>query len=271
MHASKKGTPVVGGFAFSLGALATAAITTDMTDPMIFLPLLSMMLFLFAGYLDDRMKRRTHNGDGFSSKAKFLLQLLCSSIVLLVAFLYGALQTSFTIFSVKIELGPIYPFAAVLYLLYFVNAVNITDGLDGLASGASIPILLLILFLSQRLGKNVSSAMVGALLAFLYFNRPPARYFMGDAGSHALGAYIGVSALLLKAELVFLIASGLFLLELSSSLIQIISIRRFGRKVFAIAPLHHAYEQKGVKEHVIVGFFIGTSWCFAAVGLLLSR
>jgi phospho-N-acetylmuramoyl-pentapeptide-transferase len=109
------------------------------------------------------------------------------------------------------------------------------------------------------------------LLAFLFFNLPPARYFMGDCGSHALGAYIAMSALLMGSELVLFLASGLFLLELASSLIQIISIRRFGRKVFTIAPLHHAYELKGVKEGRIVVAFTLVSWLFAAVSLLISR
>ncbi|MGH0052183.1 MAG: hypothetical protein ACQ5SW_02175, partial [Sphaerochaetaceae bacterium] len=181
------------------------------------------------------------------------------------------LDTHVDLLFLQLDFGFIYYLFALLYILYFVNAVNITDGLDALAAGSSLPILLLILLLSQKQGGMASSALVGSLLAFLFFNLPPARYFMGDCGSHALGAYIAMSALLLGSELVLFLASGLFLLELASSLIQIISIRRFGRKVFSIAPLHHAYELKGVKEGYIVLSFTLVSWVFVVVSLLVSR
>jgi phospho-N-acetylmuramoyl-pentapeptide-transferase len=134
-----------------------------------------------------------------------------------------------------------------------------------------MPLLALLLLLAHRSGISASPALSGSLLAFLVFNKKPAKYFMGDCGSHALGGYIAVSALLMGYEVVMFLAGGLFLVELATSLIQIISIRRFGRKVFTIAPLHHAYEQKGVAEGRIVSSFILVSWAFALLSLLISR
>ncbi|NCC64214.1 MAG: phospho-N-acetylmuramoyl-pentapeptide-transferase [Spirochaetia bacterium] len=266
-HAAKQGTPVVGGLAFSIGFILTNLMTSDLRDYFVLLPMIALTLFLLVGFLDDLQKQKTKNGDGLSSRAKLLLQFSSAVVIVLLAKHLSVLDTHITFFKGSWDLGYMYFVFAVFYLLYFVNAVNITDGLDALASGASLPVLLLLVLLSQRFG----FAMIGSLLAFLYFNRSPAKYFMGDAGSHALGGYIGICALLINAELVFVVASGLFLLELSSSLIQIISIRGFQKKVFTIAPLHHAYEMKGIKEEKIVASCIAASWLFASLALLISR
>ncbi|NCC65641.1 MAG: hypothetical protein EOM15_13405, partial [Spirochaetia bacterium] len=192
-HASKKGTPVVGGLAFSLGFILTNLILSDLTDPFIWLPMIALLCFLLVGFVDDMHKRHTTNGDGLSSKAKLLSQISSAVFIVMLADHFSVLSTQITFFSFSVDLGRFYPFFAILYLLYFVNAVNITDGLDALASGASLPVLLLLVLISQRFG----TALIGSMLAFLYFNRSPAKYFMGDAGSHALGGYIGSCAILL--------------------------------------------------------------------------
>ncbi len=267
----KAGTPVLGGLAFTLGTLLVSLFDPALAEPQLLFPLLALVLFAGIGFLDDHMKSKRSNGDGLPSLVKLLLQMQGAVLLLVLAKGQNLLDTRIDLLVFQLDLGIGYYLFALFYILYFVNAVNITDGLDALAAGSSLPMLLLLVMLSYKQGSLASSALLGSLLAFLFFNLPPARYFMGDCGSHALGAYIAISALLMGCELALFLASGLFLLELASSLIQIISIRRFGRKVFIIAPLHHAYELKGVKEGRIVIAFTLVSWLFAAVSLLISR
>jgi phospho-N-acetylmuramoyl-pentapeptide-transferase len=267
----KAGTPVLGGLAFILGTLLISLFDPALADPQVLFPLFALVVFAGIGFLDDQMKSKHSNGDGLPSLVKLLLQMQGAVLLLVLANWQNLLDTRIDLMVFQLDLGIGYYVFALLYILYFVNAVNITDGLDALAAGSTFPMLLLLIMFSQRQGVPASSALLGSLFAFLFFNLPPARYFMGDCGSHALGAYIAMSALLMGCELAIFLASGLFLLELASSLIQIISIRRFGRKVFTIAPLHHAYELKGVKEGRIVLGFTFVSWLFAAVSLLISR
>lgn len=267
----KWGTPVIGGIAFCLGTLAVSVLDPSLGDASVSYPLLALLLFGCIGLLDDRLKRTSDNGDGLASLLKLALQTQGALLLLILLGRNALLDTRLAIGPYSIELGLSYYVFSLLYILYFVNAVNITDGLDALAAGSSLPLLLLLLCLGAQGGSTTSPALLGSLLAFLFFNRKPARYFMGDCGSHALGAYIAISALLLGSEVVVFFASGLFLVELATSLIQIIAIRRFGRKVFSIAPLHHAYELKGVAEGRIVTIFTLVSWTFASVSLLISR
>ncbi|MDY0289482.1 MAG: phospho-N-acetylmuramoyl-pentapeptide-transferase [Sphaerochaeta sp.] len=271
-HGMKRGTPSVGGLAFVMGSALSTLIFASRFDLGVLLPLVALVLFAAVGLVDDLAKARRTDGDGISSLSKLALQALAGSLLLFILQGNKALTTTVMAPFLKeggLTLGGAYYLFALLYILYFVNAVNITDGLDALAAGSSMPLLLLLAFFSYRAGRSFSPALIGAILAFLLFNRKPARYFMGDCGSHALGGYIAVSALMLKAETVILVASGLFLMEFATSLIQIIAIRSTGRKVFSIAPLHHAFELKGVAERTIVGRFTLASWIFASLGLLL--
>lgn len=262
VQGKKRGTPSVGGFAFILGTSLTTLAFPNRFDRGVIFPLLSLVLFGLVGLVDDLAKIRKNESDGISWVAKLLLQAVAASILLLFL-------ASDKAFSLRSPLGVLSYLLALLYILYFVNAVNITDGLDALAAGSALPLLMLLAFLSMRRGGAYSPALIGSILAFLLFNKKPARYFMGDCGSHALGGYIAVSALLLNAELLLLVASGLFLVEFFSSLIQIIAIRSTGKGVFSIAPLHHALERKGVKEQRIVYSFTLVSWLCSLVGSLL--
>lgn len=271
VHASKAGTPVIGGIAFVLGTFVVTLFDPQLASPMVRYPLLGLVLFALVGFLDDHLKRTSCNGDGLPSLLKLALQVQAALLLLIILKQHALLKTTLDLGFAKLSLGSAYYLFALLYILYFVNAINITDGLDALAAGSSLPMLLLVIFFSIQRSVYSSSALLGAILAFLWFNRRPARYFMGDCGSHALGGYLAISALLLKAEVALFVASGLFLVELATSLIQIISIRKFGKKVFTIAPLHHAYELKGVKETHIVLSFILVSWLFGAASLLINR
>jgi len=272
VQSGKMGTPSVGGLAFCLGTVLTTLVFSNRLEPAVFFPLLSLVLFASIGLIDDIAKARKGNGDGIQSLTKLLLQATVSAVLLFLLHKSGNLSTNLILPLFKgrtLSLGWGYYLFALLYIMYFVNAVNITDGLDALAAGSSLPLLLLLALFSFKSNSPFSAALIASLVAFLLFNRKPARYFMGDCGSHALGGYIAVSALMLNASLLLLVASGLFLMEFATSLIQIIAIRSTGKKVFSIAPLHHAYELKGVAERTIVGRFTLVSWFFALLGLLL--
>jgi len=265
----KGGTPVVGGIAFGLSTLITGLFDPSRGDPLVSIPLTAMLIFGLIGLLDDRVKARSASSDGLASLTKLALQLVGGAGVLFLLSRSSYSDSSIALFGYTMKAGWGYYPLALCYLLFFVNAVNITDGLDSLAAGSSIPLLLLIAAITLKRGAVPSTALLGAVSVFLVFNAHPARYFMGDAGSHILGAYIAVEALLLKSELLILLAAGLFLVELATSLIQIISIRRFGHKIFTIAPLHHAYELKGVGERTIVRRFILASWVCGALSLII--
>ncbi len=261
LHLKKVGTPMIGGIAFITGSAFATLFEKDFFSPTILYPVLALLAFGAIGFVDDLLKERRKRGDGFSSLGKLALQLLVSTVFVLAM----PLDTTLTFRSLSINLGSwYYPFA-IIYIASFVNAVNITDGLDTLASLAAIPALLLLLATTH----HFSGSLLGALIAFVWFNFPPAKTFMGDSGSHALGGFIAISALLANGEILILFASGLFFLELFSSLLQIISIRGFGRKIFIIAPLHHAFEAAGFSEMKIVRTFVSISWAFAILSFVI--
>lgn len=249
----KAGTPSVGGIIFCVGTTVASIVTG--ASPVF---LLSMWVFALAGLWDDILKTHTWNGDGLDPKAKFSLQILCAVISVMALSLNGEIDT--VLFGR--DWGWAYYCFAVLYLLFFVNAVNITDGLDGLAALVTFLPLLLLALIHQN---KFLYAFIGSLLAFLIFNIKPARYFMGDTGSHALGAVLAVSALAEKSEVLILVSCTPLVIELLSSLLQIISIRTWGKRIFTIAPLHHAFEKRGMAEGAIVAVY---ALCSLVVSLL---
>ncbi|MCH3908563.1 MAG: hypothetical protein LKE39_11295 [Sphaerochaeta sp.] len=259
VQGEKAGTPTIGGIAFCVGT--TVANLATGINPVL---LLSMWLFCLIGLWDDVEKTHTLNGDGLSPRTKLLSQLFVSVLVVSTLAVSGNLHT--TMFGHN--WGVWYGLFAILYLMFFVNAVNITDGLDGLAGLVSIlPLILLCV-----IGANpFLYAFIGSLAAFLVFNLKPAKYFMGDAGSHAIGAVLATTALMDKTEVVTLIASSALVIELFSSLVQIIFIRTLGKKVFSIAPLHHAFEKKGIAERTIVTGYTLLTVLVSLVAYLVYR
>jgi phospho-N-acetylmuramoyl-pentapeptide-transferase len=266
----KGGTPLVGGLAFSVSALIVSLFDSRLGSPQILLPTIALVLFGIVGGIDDLMKEYRRSEDGVSTLVKLVLQALVALILSVLLFVWGQGGAALKIGSWSVEMGWWYGPFAFFYILYFVNAVNITDGLDTLAGGVSLPLLLLLIILPFKEGAVVSTAVLGAVTVFLFFNTHPAQYFMGDCGSHALGGYIALSALVSGHAAVILFSSGIFAIELISSLIQIISIRKFGRKVFPIAPLHHTFELQGLGEVRITRRFILASWILAALFLPLG-
>lgn len=281
-HLSKAGTPTMGGTLILLGITVATLLWSKLDNPYVWILLLTTLAFGVIGGVDDYLKLKKKNSDGLSAKAKYGAQSL---VGIAVAFaLYYTMPADIQpvlipyIPSTYINLGWLFiPF------VYFVvvgtsNAVNLTDGLDGLAIMPTIMVgtaLGAMLYAADNvtIGDYLSipnvagaselvvfgAALVGAGLAFLWFNTYPAQVFMGDVGALALGAGLGVMAVVARQELVLFIMGGVFVVETLSVILQVGSFKLTGKRIFRMAPLHHHFELKGWPEpRVIVRFWIVT-------------
>ena len=287
----KKGTPSMGGILILSSFFLSTLLWGDITNHFIWIVLLAGLLFGLIGYVDDRKKIKEQKSDGISSKNKFLFQALSSFVLI---FLITVFSSSELIYSVSIPfIHGVFFLGIILYYCFtsFVivgtsNAVNLTDGLDGLAI---VPVMIAIasfgiiaylagnLVFSEYLGINfipfsgelsiLCCALLGSCLGFLWFNAPPAMIFMGDTGSLSLGAILASIAVITKHELVLIIIGGIFVLEAMSVIIQVFSYKVFGKRVFRMAPIHHHFEKKGWSESTIVIRFWIISFVLAIIGL----
>ena len=275
-HLVKQGTPTIGGLIFIIPTVITLLVlkirgSIDLNFNLLII-LLTFVLYGLLGLIDDVMKVKFHNNDGLSIPAKLILQML---IALLFLFIYlkngGNPSLQVSALGIDWNLGWGYGIFILFLLVGTSNAVNITDGLDGLAGGLSIIAFFAygLLALSSRWLVGYEEVgifcfvLCGTLLGFLVFNAHPAKVFMGDNGSLALGGALAAVAILTKHELLLAVIGGVFGLETLSSAIQIIAIRKFHKKVFRMAPLHHNFEQYGWKEQDITRLFY-------VVGLILA-
>ena len=284
-HLKKAGTPTMGGFLILLSLTISTVLWADIQNESVWLVLFATVGFGTIGFADDYLKLAKQNSKGLRGRVKLMFQLLIAAIVaywamsLTGAPLSGAVAVPF-FKNILIQLGWLFiPFAAFV-LVGTSNAVNLTDGLDGLAI---VPVMIAagcFGLISYLVGNTVFSgylqlhyiegagelavfcgALVGASLGFLWFNAPPAMVFMGDTGSLAVGGALGAISIVTKHELVLAIIGGLFVLETASVIIQVASFKLTGRRVFAMAPLHHHFEKKGWAESTIVIRF----WIIAVV------
>jgi len=274
VHSNKEGTPNVGGIAFLCGSIVASFIVFSFNMTALYI-VFSTILFASLGMLDDISKTKTSNGDGLSTKSKAGLQLLVALIIAVVGDHFKLTNIGIKyfyqdgIFYKVLRLG-----FTTFFLAYFVNAFNITDGLDGLLGTIALPIFILIIMVLLSIPNHTVTMLLGvsmfsAVICFLYFNQHPASYFMGDCGAMGLGAFLSVMALNLNIVPFFLVATLMFSIELFSSLIQIISIRMFNKKVFEIAPIHHMYQKRGINEPSIVSQFARYSTIFSILAFFL--
>ena len=290
-HLVKQGTPTMGGVLNLLGIAVATLLWADLTNLYVWALLAVMLGFGAIGFADDYLKLSRRNSRGLGGRTKLLLETaLALGVVywittLLETPLDHGLALPF-VKSVLIDIGWFsVPFGAFV-LIGASNAVNLTDGLDGLAI---VPIMIAgscFALIAYIVGNSVFSdylqvhhvpgagelavfcgALVGAGLGFLWFNAPPAMVFMGDTGSLSAGAALGVVAVMTKHEIVLAIVGGLFVLEAVSVIVQVASFRLLGRRVFAMAPLHHHFEKKGFAEPTIVIRFWVIAVILALVGL----
>ena len=283
---TKAGTPTMGGFMILLGLLVGTLLWADLENPYVWACILVTAGFGTIGFLDDYMKVTQASSRGFAGRTKLVLEIMISaSAALWIMKLNGPTLALPFVKDVLIDLGWFYVPFAVLVIVGASNAVNLTDGLDGLATMPVIIAASAFALIAYLVGNAVYSgylqitpvpgagelavfcgAMIGACLGFLWFNAPPAMVFMGDTGSLALGGALGSIAVVTKHEIVLAIIGGLFVLETVSVIVQVVSFKLTGRRVFRMAPLHHHFEQKGWAEPTIVIRF----WIIAVVLALIG-
>lgn len=275
-HLAKNGTPTLGGFIFIIPTIISIILlyfkgSLDITSNLIILVFV-FLSYAALGFVDDFLKIKYKNNKGLKISTKFFCQLIIAVVFFYIFMKNGGKSIiEITSLGLTIPLGWGFGLFILFLLVGTSNAVNITDGLDGLAGGLSAIAFMAFGLLSWNtswMQGNQDLAifcfiLVGSLLGFLLFNSHPARVFMGDMGSLSLGAALATIAILTRHELSLALIGGVFVVETLSSMIQIISIRKFNKKIFKMAPLHHHFEQLGWSEQDIVKIF----W---VVGLLLA-
>jgi len=288
-HFKKEGTPTMGGTMILLAIVLPTLLWADLSNLYVWVTLLVTVGFGAVGFVDDYRKVRRKSSDGLSARQKMLGLLFVSWTAGVILYLYPPFSTTlaFPFFKgLRPELGLFYIPFAMLVIVGSGNAVNLTDGLDGLAIGPMIiasASYLLFAYLAgnARLSEylQISSvqgagelavlcgAMVGAGLGFLWFNTYPAQVFMGDVGSLSLGGALGTIAVITKQEIVLVIVGGIFVVEALSVIAQVTSFRLYGKRIFRMAPLHHHFELKGWPEPKIIVRFWIISIILALIGL----
>lgn len=279
-HLVKSGTPTMGGLLIIVSMLIAVMLWQDLGNSYTWIATAALTGFAFVGFLDDYLKIRRGSSEGLSVKAKLFGQILVAGGVVLYLYLNRTEYTTLLYIPFfkrpLLDLGFLYiPFSIIL-LVFTSNAVNLTDGLDGLAIGLVILVGVAFTILTYLTGRADYAeylliphirdagelaipclALVGASVGFLWYNAHPAEVFMGDTGSLALGGVLGVIALMIKKEILLIIVGGVFVLEALSVIIQVLSYKTTKKRVFKMAPLHHHFELKGWDESkVVIRFWI---------------
>lgn len=280
-HLKKDGTPTIGGLIFIIPTILIMLILY-LRGSIEFNSNLIILIFVFLaygalGFIDDFLKVKYHNNNGLSIGVKFLLQTAIA-VVFYIIYRNNGGDSNLVISSlgINVSLGWAFGLFILLVLVGTTNAVNISDGLDGLAGGLSVVAIMaygVIAWGSKWISGYQEIAifafvLCGAILGFLVFNTHPAKVFMGDTGSLALGGTLATIAILTKHELSLLLIGGVFVVETLSSAIQIIAIRKFHKKVFLKAPLHHHFEELGWEETDIVKLFWVVGLFLAMIGII---
>lgn len=273
-HFKKTGTPTMGGLIFFISVATTILIMGPKLISEEMIILYSFLAFGFIGFLDDILKIIHKDNLGLKAMQKMILLVLFS--LALAWYGYNYIGTDILIpFANKdfrLDLGIFYIPFIVLYYTAVTNAVNLTDGIDGLATSVTVIVLTFFAITGFRTGNSdvtiFAIALAGALLGFLKFNAFPAKIFMGDTGSLALGGVIGTMALMLKMELFVIIVGGMYVVETLSVIIQVTSFKLTGKRVFKMSPIHHHFEQVGWSEVKIVTIFSGITTILCIIGFI---
>jgi phospho-N-acetylmuramoyl-pentapeptide-transferase len=291
-HQQKAGTPTMGGILINVAILIPTILWADISNPYIWIILFVTFAYAAIGFVDDYRKLVKKRNLGLTPKEKFIAQfgvaLLAGLAIGYLPMLRNNYSTALTFPFIKqfaLNLGPLYiPFVMVI-IVGASNAVNLTDGLDGLAIGSTLIAATTYTILTYAAGHAkiadylkiawvpqtgelavFCGAMVGASLGFLWFNAYPAEIFMGDVGSLALGGAIGTLAVMIKQEILLVFVGGLFVIEALSVILQVFSFKMTGRRIFKMSPIHHHFELSGWRETKVVVRF----WIVAIIFALLS-
>ncbi len=291
-HIIKKiGTPTMGGLLILIGIIVSVFMWSDLTNIYVIFSLYILITFGLLGAFDDYQKIKNNNSSGISFRFKLISQIFLALVG--VSFLtyyinYNELTNLYFPFfkNLFINLGWFFIPFSIFVIVGSSNAVNLTDGLDGLATVPVILVAACFAFISYVAGNIIFSdylkiiyiegsgevsifcgAIIGSCLGFLWFNAPPAKIFMGDTGSLSLGGSLGAIGIITKHEIVLAITGGLFVLEAVSVIVQVISYKLTGKRVFKMAPIHHHFEKKGWPESTVVIRFWIISIILAMIGL----
>ncbi len=273
-HAKKGGTPTTGGVFLVIAAVLAAVISLFMaekTSTGAFLILITFIFYMFAGFQDDAQKFEHHANKGLSARGKLILQIAIACLPVMFVTISG--RTFLTFGHYAINLGYFYPVFGIFLVTGVSNAVNLTDGLDGLASSNMVISLAALAVINLIMGNIdlaiICTSIMGACLGFLYFNRYPAKVFMGDTGSLALGGVLGTIAVMGKFELWLIPIGIIYLIETLSVMIQVTSFKLTGKRVFKMSPIHHHFELCGWNETKIVKVFSFVTFIFCSGAVAL--
>jgi phospho-N-acetylmuramoyl-pentapeptide-transferase len=293
LHGAKKGTPTMGGILLIGSIVISTLLWAKPENPFVWLVLFSTLFLGAIGLYDDWLKVSKKNSDGISSRLKFVLQCALAGIFTLFFLLNPQLSATAQQLYIPFLKDPLVlgmgGFTFIFYLLVIVgtsNAVNLTDGLDGLATGCTATVAATYAVLVYVAGNFKAAtylqvpfvqfsgeltvlclALLGACLGFLWWNAYPARVFMGDTGSLAIGGMLGSVAICCKQELLLVIVGGVFVIEAMSVILQVASFKTTGRRIFKMSPIHHHFELSGWKENTVIVRFWILSVFFALLGL----
>jgi phospho-N-acetylmuramoyl-pentapeptide-transferase len=291
-HQSKKGTPTMGGLLILIAVILPSLLWADPSNPFVWIVLISTLLYGVIGFLDDYLKITRKRSLGLTARQKFAAQFFVALLVGLVLFALAQAGRYSTVLSTPFfkrwtpDLDVFFVPWAMLVIVGAANAVNLTDGLDGLAIGSSLVATSTYTILAYVVGHAkvaeylgvvnvrgggelavICGAFVGASLGFLWFNCNPAQVFMGDVGSMALGGALGTVAVLIKQEILLVFVGGLFVIEAVSVILQVGSFKLRGKRIFRMAPIHHHFELGGWPEQKVVIRFWIVAIIFALLGL----
>jgi phospho-N-acetylmuramoyl-pentapeptide-transferase len=293
LHGGKQGTPTMGGVLVIGSVFVSSLIWARLDNRFVWLVLFCMIYLGALGFADDYLKVTKKKSEGISGRIKLVFQIALAAIVTAVFLSSPLLEVQARSLYVPFVKAPVIAnmswFTFVFFLLVIVgssNAVNLTDGLDGLAIGCTITVAFAYALLSYAAGNFriaeylqvpfypfageltvVCSALIGAGLGFLWFNCFPAKVFMGDTGSLSIGGMIGVVAICCKQELLLVVVGGVFVIEAVSVILQVMSFKLTGKRIFVMSPLHHHFELTGWKENTVIVRFWILSIIFALLGL----
>lgn len=273
-HKKKAGTPILGGFIFIGATLITVFINMKKVDNEISFAIYSFIIFASIGFIDDALKIIHKKNQGLTAAQKIILLFIASCSC--VYYIYKNLPLGTTIlipFKMNLfNLGIVYVPFIIFFYMCMTNAVNLTDGLDGLATSVTLLIVTFFTVVSFCFGKYSLSLfcgiLSGSLLGFLRYNTYPARIIMGDTGSLALGGVIAAIAIILKLPLIILLVGGIYIFETITTLIQITAFKLTGLRIFKMTPIHHSFELAGWPEAKIVTVFSIATTVLCIIGLL---
>lgn len=275
-HKVKNGTPTMGGLVFIIvPVLVFAILQLDaLRQNNIQIVILAYLGYGLIGFIDDYLIVVKKNNDGLKPGVKFAMQSVLAVVFFLLYQASASTEIMIPVLDIHFDLGWFYFFLVFIMFTAESNAVNLTDGLDGLCAGVSIialfPYVIFSLLQGNRSLAVLLLCIIGALLGYLRFNLHPAKIFMGDTGSLALGGLLAAVAMVTKEELLLIMIGGVFVIEVLSVVIQVTYFKRTGKRVFKMAPIHHHFEMCGMKETKVVSMFWGIGLILALIGLFLG-